>query len=46
MEREESIYYNIPNYSFPNVKFKITNIVSSYINEESGFLTFEGRKMA
>jgi hypothetical protein len=27
-----------PNFSFPNVKFKVTNIVSSYINEEQGFL--------
>jgi hypothetical protein len=33
-----------PNFSFPNVKFKVTNIVSSYINEESGFLTFEAEK--
>ncbi|HRD07411.1 MAG TPA: hypothetical protein PK037_07595 [Saprospiraceae bacterium] len=42
-EKKASITIS-PNYSFPNVKFKITNIVSSYINEESGFLTFEAEK--
>lgn len=42
-EKKASITVS-PNFSFPNVKFKANNIVSSYINDEKGFLTFEAEK--
>ncbi len=42
-EKKASITVS-PNFSFPNVKFKVNNIVSSYIDDEKGFLTFEAEK--